>query len=155
VRRGELTESRIDRSVLRVLHAKQQLGLHRNALVDIERIPHVVGAPAHQQVAAEAAQRSITAVRNEAGVLPLRARRVLSIVYTDDFDPTTGRSFQRELATGVSELIPVSITGAVDPARLASIVAMADSVDAVLFSPFIRVVAGKAGIGIAPHVAAA
>ncbi|HEX6135042.1 MAG TPA: glycoside hydrolase family 3 protein [Longimicrobiales bacterium] len=155
VQRGELTESRIEQSALRVLRAKQQLGLHENARVDIERIPRIVGAPEHQRIAAEAAQRSITVVRNQNGLLPLRAQRVLSIIYTDDFDPVAGRAFQRELATGVSELSTVAISGAVDATRLASISARADSADVVLFSPFIRVVAGKEGIGIAPHVAEA
>ncbi|HEX6306758.1 MAG TPA: glycoside hydrolase family 3 protein [Longimicrobiales bacterium] len=153
--RGELTESRIDRSALRVLRAKQQLGLHRNARVDIERIPEIVGAPGHQRIAAEAAQRSITVVRNQQDLLPLRAQRVLSIVYTDDFDPVAGRAFHRELATGVRELSTVSISGAADSARLAGLSARADSADVVLFSPFIRVVAGKEGIGIEPRVAAA
>lgn len=155
VQRGELTESRIEQSALRVLRAKQQLGLHENARVDIERIPRIVGAPEHQRIAAEAAQRSITVVRNQNGLLPLRAQRVLSIIYTDDFDPVAGRAFQRELATGVSELSTVAISGAIDATRLASISARADSADVVLFSPFIRVVAGKEGIGIAPHVAEA
>src|SRR5690606_1559809 len=74
VQSGRLTESRIDASVRRILNAKQRLGLHENARVDIERIPEVVGTSAHLRIATEAAERSITAVRNSDGLLPLRAR---------------------------------------------------------------------------------
>src|SRR5690606_22462278 len=136
VQRGDLTESRIDASVLRILRAKQQLGLNVNAQVDIARIPEVVGTSAHVRAAAEAAERSITAVRNRDGLLPLRARRVLSIVYTDDYDPVAGRSFQRELATGIEQLRTVTITGGADAHRLAAVAAQADRADVVLYSPF-------------------
>ncbi|MBR9989814.1 MAG: hypothetical protein KFH98_08675 [Gemmatimonadetes bacterium] len=155
VRRGELTESRIDESVLRILRAKQQLGLNADALVDVARIPEVVGTSAHLRIAAEAAERSITAVRNEDNLLPLRARRVLSIVYTDDYDPVAGRAFQRELAGGVEHLTRASLSGSADARRLAEVAAQADSADVVIFAPFIRVVAGKEGIGIEPAVAEA
>jgi beta-N-acetylhexosaminidase len=153
VQRGQLTASRIDASVLRILRAKQQLGLNTNAQVDVARIPDVVGTSAHVRVAAEAAERSITAVRNRDALLPLRARRVLSIVYTDDYDPMVGRSFQRALATGIEEFSSVTINGGANDDRLAAIAAQADSADVVLFSSFIRVVAGKEGIGVAPRVA--
>ena len=153
VQSGRLTESRIDASVRRILNAKQRLGLHENARVDIERIPEVVGTSAHLRIATEAAERSITAVRNSDGLLPLRARSVLSIVYTDDYDPVAGRSFQRALAAGVEDLRTVTLNGNASDAQLATVAEQAQSVDAVLFSPFIRVVAGKEGIGVAPHVA--
>ena len=61
---------------------------------------------------------SVTAVRNRDGLLPLRARRVLSIVYTDDYDPVAGRAFQRELATGIERLNTATITGSADADRL-------------------------------------
>lgn len=153
VRTGELTESRIDQSVLRILNAKQQLGLHANARVDVERLPEIVGTSDHLRIAAEAAERSITAVRNRDGLLPLRAQRALSIIYSDDFDPIAGRTFQAELAKGIQRLDTERIDGRVDAERLSAIAALADSADVVLFSPFIRVVAGKDGLGIAPHVA--
>jgi beta-N-acetylhexosaminidase len=155
VRTGQLTEARIDASVLRILRAKERLGLHREARVDIARIPEIVGTSAHLRSAAEAAERSVTAVRNRDGLLPLRTRSALSIIYTDDFDPVAGGAFQRELGAGIEQLSTVLINGSVDDARLAEIAAQAEQADVVLFSPFIRVVAGKEGIGVAPRVAAA
>jgi len=156
VERGEISVERIDRSVRRLLRAKAQLGLHERRTVDLDRVPEVVASRAHQAVAAEIAARSITAVRDRDGLLPLkpeRARRVLSIVYTDDYDPLAGRVFQRALAARLPRVQAVSLDARATPAHLDSLLVVADSADVVLFSPFIRVVASKGDIAIAPHVA--
>src|SRR5690606_36521452 len=120
------------------------------------RVPETVGAREHRAVAAEIARRSITAARDRDALLPLsadRVRRALSIVYTDDFDPIAGRTFQRTLAGLLPGTRAVSIDARATPAQLDSLLAAADSADAVLFSPFVRVIASKGDIAIAPHVA--
>ncbi|MFD0690065.1 glycoside hydrolase family 3 protein [Actinomadura fibrosa] len=79
VRSGELTESRIDASVYRILELKKRRGLFRDPYADESAIDRVVGTPAHLAAAQRAADRTTTLVRNDAGVLPLRpgARNVL------------------------------------------------------------------------------
>jgi beta-N-acetylhexosaminidase len=154
VRRGELSQARIDESLLRILRLKQRLGLHQQRLVSLERILEVVGIERHLAVARQAAQRSITVVRNRKGILPLRDQRVLSIIYTDDAEPFAGRSFQRELALSLPQVSTRLIGGAAGRAQLADLRAAADSVDVVLFSPFIRVSAGKLELAVAAPVAA-
>jgi len=156
VERGEIPEERIDRSVRRLLRAKGALRLHERRTVDLDRVADVVGSREHYAVAAEIAARSITAARDRDGLLPLtrdRIRRALSIVYTDDYDPLAGRTFQRSLARLLPGTRAVSIDARTTPAQLDSLLAAADEVDVVLFSPFIRVVAWKGDIAIAPHVA--
>lgn len=156
VERGEISRERIDRSVRRLLRAKAALRLHERRTVDLDRVAETVGAREHRAVAAEIAARSITAVRDRDGLLPLsrdRVRRALSIVYTDDYDPIAGRTFQRTLAGLLPGTRAVSIDARTTPAQLDSLLAVADSVDAVLFSPFVRVIASKGDISIAPHVA--
>jgi beta-N-acetylhexosaminidase len=71
VQSGAISESRIDQSVLRVLHLKEKLGLFRNALVDASAATSKVGTPAQHAVSARTAAHSITLVRNSGGVLPL------------------------------------------------------------------------------------
>lgn len=154
VRRGELTEARIDESLLRILRAKQRLGLHQQRLVSLERIPEIVGIEPHLDVARQAARRSITLVRNRKGLLPLRDQRVLSIIYTDDAEPFAGRGFERELAAWLPQVRTALISRATGREQLAALGAVADSVDVVLFSPFIRVSAGKLELAMAASVAA-
>jgi beta-N-acetylhexosaminidase len=152
VQNGEITEARIDESVLRVLRSKQRMGLHDNARVLLDRMPEVLGAPAHQAVAEQAAARGITAVRNSAGLLPLRARRVLSIIYTDAYDPTTGRSFNRELESHIEQLTTVLLDAGSGADAIGALAAAADTADVVLFSPFIRVMAGHTERGVPARV---
>ncbi|MDQ4085671.1 MAG: glycoside hydrolase family 3 protein [Actinomycetota bacterium] len=71
VRSGELTESRIDRSVYRVLRLKWDLGLVQDPYVDVEQVPGRVGTDEHYTAAQELTDRTTTLVRNQGGVLPL------------------------------------------------------------------------------------
>ena len=87
VREGVLPASRIHESVIRILQAKERLGLNRQRAVDPEALEKAVGRPEDVQRALEVARSSITVVRNDAGVLPLRADtpvRVLHLVLSSD-----------------------------------------------------------------------
>ncbi len=96
VRSGRLSEERIDRSVLLLLEAKEDLGLDEERLVDVEAIPSKVGIPEHLDIAQEVADRSIALMRNERDLLPLRGTRtarVLSVTYRRRNDLLAGRYF--------------------------------------------------------------
>ncbi|RZU53743.1 beta-N-acetylhexosaminidase [Krasilnikovia cinnamomea] len=71
VRSGELTEARIDTSVRRVLALKQRRGLLADPTVDVGAAERVVGRTAHLRIAQAVTDRTVTAVRNDAGLLPL------------------------------------------------------------------------------------
>lgn len=140
VQSGELSEARIDQSLRRLLAAKERVGLHRGARVDMEKIPSVLGIPAHTRLADSVAQRAMTLVRDRDSQVPLRTgQRVLSVVYTDEHDPWTGRTFQRELGGFVPGLRTASLNDQSSAAEFAAVRSQLDSVDVVLISPFIRV----------------
>lgn len=95
---GRIPESRIDASVRRILSAKVAMGLHERRTVDLEEVHRVVGIPAHTGVAREIAERSLTLLRNEGGVLPLRGSpgaRVLSVTYRRNNDLMGGTGLRR------------------------------------------------------------
>ncbi|HET8662662.1 MAG TPA: glycoside hydrolase family 3 protein [Micromonosporaceae bacterium] len=79
VRSGEISESRIDESVYRVLRLKFYRGLFRERYVNPEEIGSVVGTPAHYAEAHRITEGTTTLVKNDAGVLPLAptSRKVL------------------------------------------------------------------------------
>lgn len=155
VERGQIDESRIDRSVRRLLEAKARLGLHRSRTVDVEAVPQVVGTPAHHAVAQEIADRSITVAYDRGKLLPVReGLRVLSVVYADDDDPLAGKAFHQMLREQIAGVETVVLEGAARPAELAALRARADSADVVLFSPFVRVMAFKGDVAVAEPVAA-
>ncbi|WP_439662726.1 glycoside hydrolase family 3 N-terminal domain-containing protein [Lentzea sp. HUAS TT2] len=81
VRSGELTEQRIDQSVLRILKMKLLRGVMLTAEVDLNKVDQVVGS--NNQSAQAIADRTITVVRNDAQAIPLNATAPL-VVGTSD-----------------------------------------------------------------------
>ncbi|MGD2071408.1 MAG: glycoside hydrolase family 3 N-terminal domain-containing protein, partial [Gemmatimonadota bacterium] len=97
---GRITEERIDRSVLRILGAKERLGLFERRTVDLADLPAAVGIPSHTAVAETIARRSITLLRNEGDLLPLRGTRtarVLAVTHRRSRDLLAGRWFHARL----------------------------------------------------------
>ncbi len=69
----------VDASVRRVLEAKIRMGLFEAPYVDEANAKTVLADPAHREVARVTAERSAVLLRNEGGVLPLRAEAINSI----------------------------------------------------------------------------
>jgi beta-N-acetylhexosaminidase len=100
VESGRLTEARIDRSVLRILRAKEKLGLDRQRTVDIRRVRQVVGVQAHTSVARRVANSSVTVLKDERELLPLLGTpnaSVYSVTYRRPTDLRAGRAFNASL----------------------------------------------------------
>ncbi|MFC7531630.1 glycoside hydrolase family 3 protein [Actinoplanes sp. GCM10030250] len=67
---GELTEARIDQSVRRILTLKQKRGLLSWTPVDPAAAERSVGSAEHVRVARAVTDRTVTAIRNDANLLP-------------------------------------------------------------------------------------
>ncbi|MGW5423436.1 glycoside hydrolase family 3 protein [Streptomyces sp. NPDC003943] len=94
VKNGELTEARLDESILRILRLKAKLGLFREPFVTDAGVDRVVGTAAHLAHADRIAGATTTLLVNEGGFLPvsrLSHPRVL-VVGADPASPsgTTG-----------------------------------------------------------------
>lgn len=79
VKDGKVSEAVIDKAVARDLRLKFLLGLFENPYVDPDRAVRVTNSPAHRELAAEAARRSIILLKNENNLLPLDRSRLKSI----------------------------------------------------------------------------
>ncbi|MFI6334666.1 glycoside hydrolase family 3 protein [Streptomyces sp. NPDC050535] len=75
VQGGELTEARLDESILRVLRLKSKLGLLRDPYVSNAGVDRAVGTAGHLRAADRIAERTTTLLVNEEGLLPLSRRR--------------------------------------------------------------------------------
>jgi beta-glucosidase len=73
VKKGKLSESRIDQSVRRLLRQKFQLGLFDNPYVDLAEAEKVLSNPQFKKAGELAQRRSFTLLKNDAGTLPLAA----------------------------------------------------------------------------------
>jgi beta-N-acetylhexosaminidase len=72
VRTGEISQERLDASVLKILRAKASLGLEKTRVVDIAAIPNLVGSPENVAVGQRISDASVTLVRDNGTLLPLR-----------------------------------------------------------------------------------
>jgi beta-N-acetylhexosaminidase len=75
VRTGEVSQQRLDASVLKILRAKASLGLQKTRLVDVGAIPRLVGNPENIAAGQRISDDSITLVRDNGKLLPLTLRR--------------------------------------------------------------------------------
>ncbi|MEU2335533.1 glycoside hydrolase family 3 protein [Streptomyces sp. NPDC006654] len=143
VQDGELTESRLDESILRVLRLKSRLGLLDRPYVDAKDVRRVVGTAGHLAAADRVAERTTTLLVNEDGVLPLSPRthgRVL-VVGADPASPsgTTGPP-TGVLAAALTELgfTARALSTGTDPSAetIDSAVAAAGGSDAVVVGTY-------------------
>ena len=131
VRSGEIAEERIDRSVERILLLKERLGLFDDPYVDEAAVSTVVGTEKHLRETDKITDRSITLVKNDAGLLPLEAGSVGNVFVTGWGVTTTAT-----LARFVSERGPATsvLETGVNPsdARIQAAVAEAQGADVTL-----------------------
>jgi beta-N-acetylhexosaminidase len=106
VRSGEISQSRLDESVLKILRAKASLGLARNRFVAVAAIPGLVGMPKNVAIGQRISDDAVTLVRDNSKLLPLPVtyppaqssdRSVLLIVLCDDIRTDDGRVLEREI----------------------------------------------------------
>ncbi|MGH7882211.1 MAG: glycoside hydrolase family 3 protein [Candidatus Dormibacteraceae bacterium] len=98
VHNGELSQSRIDQSVYRLLRMKFELGLFGKPYASTAHLQSEVGTPSHLQTMAEIAQQSITLLRNDAHLLPLNSGSGKHVLVTG-----WGATTTQNLATDLSQ----------------------------------------------------
>ncbi len=154
VTEGQLSMERIDASVLRILETKERLGLHRNRLVDADAATKSLARPEDLVRAADIARASITVVRNEGGVLPLRAEeplRLLHLVLSSDArNPLIQGIPEEELEERRVPTETVNLGPEVSEETTAALVEKARSATHVLASCFVRVAGSKGTADMAP-----
>lgn len=94
VEAGELTEARVEESVLRILELKERRGLFDGDVGSAGRVDAAVGVPGHLDAADAIAAATTTLLANPAGLLP--------------FDAASG---PRLLVTGTDPVSPTGTTG--------------------------------------------
>jgi beta-N-acetylhexosaminidase len=108
-----LDVERIDTSVRKILALKEWLGLHKSRFVNLDEIETKVGTRAHQWLAQEVANHSITLLRNERQILPLRLAsanlRVLNISLQTSENCSIGKNFFAELSKVYSNTLHLQL----------------------------------------------
>jgi beta-N-acetylhexosaminidase len=143
VEEGRISEERIDQSVLRLLRAKESLGLHEDREVDPRAVGRVVGIPENEAAAREIAERSITLLKNDRDLLPLlgtRNARVLSVTYGSRTNFLQGRYFNRRLRATYARLRTAAIHRDSEESEYREIMTRAAGSQLVVVSTYVTVV---------------
>ncbi|MEW2470883.1 glycoside hydrolase family 3 protein [Streptomyces sp. NPDC046994] len=143
VRSGELTEARLDESLLRILRLKAGLGLLERPFVSDAGVDRTVGIPAHLRAADRIADRTTTLLVNDRRLLPLsrRTHRRVLVIGSDPASPsgTDGppTTVLADALTGLGFTATALSTGtAPSPATIEKAVAAAGNADAVVVGTY-------------------
>jgi beta-N-acetylhexosaminidase len=151
VKRGEITEERINESVRRLLKAKYNLGLVKNRLIDLSLVNQTVEKPENVREANNIAEKSITLLRNANQMLPLtaeKAAQTLFVIVAADDDPIEGATFAPEIARRVSNAKIIKL----DPRSVQSdydkVLAEANGFNSILLAVFVKRAANKGTVAL-------
>ena len=151
VERGDISQSRIDESVARILEFKTRLGLQKERTVAIDHIEDVVASLTSQKLGQEIADRSITLLKDDAHRLPinpLNPPKIYSLVLSSDPDTNPGSIFQAELR----RRFPSARTDAADPRipddQSARILRNASEADLIVCTTLVRLISGSGSIAL-------
>ena len=160
VRSGEISESRLDESVLKILRTKASLGLHKTRVVDLSALDNAIGRPENLIAGQQMADDAVTLVRDgstffplkkagtNAGSLPYQTmaevrNHLLVIVFSDDVRLDAGRLLERQIRARVSDANVIYT----DPRLVASmspyIVSAAQQADRIVVAVYSSPTAGK------------
>ena len=153
VTKKEITEERINFSVERILRAKAALGLHEKNTVDLDEVDRIVSSPGCQIVAQDIADHSMTLVRDEKKLLPLKNNtRVLNITFADDDGVFNSQVFTTELRNRKVNLENVTFDYRATEADLQKLFTRLEKekFDTVIFASLVRARSGKGSVSLPP-----
>ncbi|WP_243726544.1 glycoside hydrolase family 3 protein [Actinocrispum wychmicini] len=133
VHSGRLTEQRIDQSVTRILKMKFNRGILFNPLVNERAVAYRVGTPESLRQIQDISDRSVTVLRNDAGLLPVRTKpaRILVTGWDNPAFPGLPAEPVATLAKAVGGTA-IATGGAPSAAQIGQAVAAANGSDLVI-----------------------
>jgi len=154
VRKGEIGQERLDASVLKILQAKASLGLQKNRVVDVEAIPKLVGNPENIATGQRISDASITLVRDNGKLLPLRDGRpdkklrvvsqpakaqppLLVVILCDNVRAEDGRVLERQIRKRAPDARVVYVDPRVVAARSDEVLNAADHAQQVVVAVYV------------------
>ncbi len=152
VESGRVPMARLDDAVRRVLEAKARLGLYKQREVDIDKLSSVFRQPEFLATAEDIADRGVTLLRNDAGLVPLDPRttkRVFLLAVSADPDTVPAEPFERELRAQLDSVESLHVDTKyfrVEETHLPS----PDSYDLAICAITVRVADHKNTVGLPP-----
>ncbi|HAC15974.1 MAG TPA: hypothetical protein DCE78_08535 [Bacteroidetes bacterium] len=100
VHEGKITSERLNSAVRKILQLKVEYGVFQQQAIDVGSLTSKINSLDNRLLSAEIARESITLLKNEKNVLPLRPERfprVTVIAISDNNNANTGSTFARSI----------------------------------------------------------
>jgi beta-N-acetylhexosaminidase len=163
---GEISQQRLDQSVLKILKIKASLGLNDARAVDLNTIANSVGKPENLAFGQQVADNAITLVRENGKVLPLKSKgttkaglpymsreethnQVVAVVFSDDVRTDSGRAFGREFRARIPDARVIYVDPRIAAGMSDEVLKAVDEAQTVVAAVYVIPTAGKVGNSVA------
>jgi beta-N-acetylhexosaminidase len=159
VESGRISKTRLDDSVARVLRAKAFAGLHKQRTISLEDVPAKIGGRAHQAIAQEAAERSMTLIKDDRNQVPLQVAHDAPVLYLSVLDYPAGwqiaapsRTFIPELRKRWPQVTAIEVSDHTPLSELDLVRAVAPRYSAIVASVFVRATSGSGRLDLSAEL---
>ena len=166
VRSGEISQKRLDHSVLKILKLKSGLGLNKSRTVNLNAIATTVGKPENIAFGQQVADSAITLVRDNGKVLPLKSKgtataglpymtreethnEVVTVLFSDDVRTDSGRAFGREFRARIQDARVIYVDPRIAAGMSDEVLKAVDEAQTVVAAVYVIPTAGKIGNSMA------
>jgi beta-N-acetylhexosaminidase len=166
VRSGEISQARLDHSVLKILKIKGSLGLNKTRTVDLGAIATTVGRPENITFGQQVADSAITLVRDNGKVLPLKSKgtakaglpymtreethnQTLAVIFSEDMRTESGRAFGREFRARIPDARVIYVDTRTAAGMSDEVLKAVDEAQIVVAAVYVIPTAGKVGNSVA------
>jgi len=160
-RKGEISQTQIDASVLKILKAKASLGLHKARLVDMDKLSTLVGQPENIALGQQISDDAVTLVRDNGKLLPLKqtgtvksalpyqeAREtrndLVVVILSEDVRTEAGRTLERQIHVRVPDANVIYVDPRIADAMSEEVLQAVGGAKAVIAAVYVVPTAGKA-----------
>ncbi len=160
-RSGEISRTQLDASVLKLLKAKASLGLEKARLVNIDALSTRVGKPENLALGQQISDDSVTLVRENGKLLPLKQTGTLKgglpyqrveqvrnstvvVVLSDDVRAEAGRALERQVKTHMPDANIIYADPRTAAAMSEDVLKAVDQAQTVIAAVYVVPTAGKA-----------
>ena len=166
VHSGEISQPRLDHSVLKILKIKGALDLNKSRTVDLSTIAIAVGKPENIAFGQQVADSAITLVSDNGKVLPLKSNgtargglpymtkeethnQVVAVLFSDDVRTDSGRAFGREFRARIPDARVIYVDPRTATGMSDDVLKAVDEAQTVIAAVYVIPTAGKIGNSVA------
>jgi beta-N-acetylhexosaminidase len=165
VQNGEISRSRLDQSVRKILELKASLGLNKARLVDPDQLSTEIAKPENLAVGQRVADDAITLIRDNGKVIPLQSsatspgtaeaalpyqsltevsNRLVAVIFSDDLRTDSGRMLERQILARAPDARVIYVDARSAAGMKPAVVDAVEAAEHVIAAVYVVPVAGKA-----------